>query len=88
MCSRRVVPWAGLPLLLGWLSLPADAAERASVCEAGSPLHRPLLADVGYGLVFYRGHWRVAVARYHRTREFRGQLEVPVCGTATIGRRF
>ncbi|MCP5360047.1 MAG: DUF2219 family protein [Steroidobacteraceae bacterium] len=79
--------WAGLLLLLDWLSLPADAAERASVCEAGSPLHRPLLADVGYGLALCRGHWRYAVARYHRTHEFRGQIEVPVYGTVTIGRR-
>lgn len=49
---------------------------------------RALVADIGYGLAIYRGHWRFAVARYHRTREFRGQPEVPVYGTVTIGRRF
>lgn len=49
---------------------------------------RPFVADVGYGLAFYYGPWRIAVARYHRTREFHGQGEVPVYGTITIGRRF
>lgn len=49
---------------------------------------RPFVADIGYGFAIYRGHWRLAVARYHRTREFHGQHEVPVYGTITIGRRF
>lgn len=49
---------------------------------------RPFVADIGYGFAIYRGHWRLAAARYHRAREFRGQHEVPVYGTVTIGRRF
>ncbi|WP_024889075.1 lipid A deacylase LpxR family protein [Luteimonas huabeiensis] len=49
---------------------------------------RPFVADLGYGLAVYRGHWRLAFARYHRTREFDGQGEVPVYGTITLGRRF
>ncbi|MGE4336327.1 MAG: lipid A deacylase LpxR family protein [Pigmentiphaga sp.] len=49
---------------------------------------RPFVADVGYGLAFYYGPWRIALARYHRTREFHGQGDVPVYGTITIGRRF
>jgi lipid A 3-O-deacylase len=49
---------------------------------------RPLVADLGYGAAMYVGHWRVALARYRRTREFVGQEVVPVYGTITIGRRF
>lgn len=49
---------------------------------------RPFVADVGYGLAFYHGNWRIALARYHRTKEFRGQKEKPVYGTITISRRF
>lgn len=48
----------------------------------------PLVADVGYGFATYRGSWRFALARYHRTREFEGQGDVPVYGTFTIGKRF
>lgn len=49
---------------------------------------RPFVADVGYGIAIYSGRWRFAFARYHRTREFMGQKEIPVYGTVTIGRRF
>lgn len=49
---------------------------------------RPFVADIGYGLAFTHDHWRIAFARYYRTREFRGQQEIPVYGTITVGRRF
>lgn len=49
---------------------------------------RHLVADIGYGIAVYRSNWRFAFARYHRTREFEGQEEIPVYGTITIGRRF
>lgn len=49
---------------------------------------RPLVADIGYGIAAYHGDWRFAFARYHRSREFRGQKDVPVYGTVTIGRSF
>jgi hypothetical protein len=49
---------------------------------------RPFVADVAYGAAMYVGQWRLAFARYHRTREFNGQQDVPVYGTVTIGRRF
>ncbi|MFT4266402.1 MAG: lipid A deacylase LpxR family protein [Xenophilus sp.] len=45
-------------------------------------------ADLGYGLVLTHGPWKFAFARYHRTREFRGQKETPVFGSFTISRRF
>ena len=35
-----------------------------------------------------RWHGRFALARYHRTREFDGQEDIPVYGTFTIGRHF
>ncbi|MCZ2136583.1 MAG: lipid A deacylase LpxR family protein [Burkholderiales bacterium] len=46
------------------------------------------MADVTYGVAMVHGRWRIALARYHRSREFHGQKEVPVYGTLTIGRRF
>ena len=49
---------------------------------------RPFVADVGYGIAMTQGNWRIAIARYHRTREFRGQDEIPVYGTITVGRKF
>lgn len=49
---------------------------------------RPVVADVTYGVAMVHGHWRIAMARYHRSREFHGQKEVPVYGTLAIGRRF
>lgn len=49
---------------------------------------RPIVADVGYGLAVYKGAWRFAFARYHRTWEFHGQRERPVYGTFTVGRRL
>lgn len=49
---------------------------------------RSLVADVGYGVAITQGNWRIAIARYHRTREFRGQDEIPVYGTITVGRKF
>ncbi len=47
---------------------------------------RPFVADIGYGLALRRGHWKFALARYHRTREFDGQKETPVFGSFTISR--
>lgn len=49
---------------------------------------RPMVADIGDGVALHRGHWRFALARYHRTREFDGQEDIPVYGTFTIGRHF
>ena len=49
---------------------------------------RPLVVDVGYGIAVQHGSWRYAFARYHRSREFKGQRDVPVYGTFTIGRKF
>lgn len=49
---------------------------------------RPFVADVGYGFALSAGPWRVSFARYHRTREFKGQRDAPVYGSITIGRRF
>jgi len=47
---------------------------------------RPLVADIGYGLAIMRGRWKFALARYHRTREFDTQKELPVYGSFTISR--
>lgn len=49
---------------------------------------RNFVADVGYGFVVQRGAWRVALARYHRTREFEGQRKLPVFGSLTVSRGF
>ncbi|HEY0335270.1 MAG TPA: lipid A deacylase LpxR family protein [Stenotrophomonas sp.] len=47
---------------------------------------RPFVADLGYGLAIMRGRWKFALARYHRTREFETQKELPVYGSFTISR--
>ena len=47
---------------------------------------RPLVADFGYGFAVTRAGWKLAFARYHRTREFEGQADTPVFGSFTISR--
>lgn len=49
---------------------------------------RPFVADVGYGLVVTKGLWKVAIARYHRTREFDTQKDLPVFGSVTLSKQF
>ena len=49
---------------------------------------RPFVADIGYGLSISYDEWKLTVARYHRTREFRGQSETPVFGSVTLSRQF
>lgn len=46
----------------------------------------PLVADFGYGFAVTRAGWKLAFARYHRTREFEGQPDTPVFGSFTISR--
>ena len=47
---------------------------------------RPLVAEGGYGLAVMRGKWKFALARYHRTREFETQRDLPAYGSFTISR--
>jgi hypothetical protein len=49
---------------------------------------RDLVADLGYGLAITRARWKFAFARYHRTREFDGQRELPVFGSFTVSYKF
>lgn len=49
---------------------------------------RPFVADVGYGIAILYKDWKFAFARYHRTREFNGQRELPVYGSFTVSKRF
>jgi lipid A 3-O-deacylase len=49
---------------------------------------RSFVADVGYGLVITKGLWKLAFARYHRTREFDTQKDLPVFGSVTISKQF
>jgi hypothetical protein len=49
---------------------------------------RLAVADMGYGVAVTRGAWKLAFARYHRTREFNGQSERPVFGSFTISKAF
>lgn len=49
---------------------------------------RHAVADLGYGLALTHGPWKFAFARYHRTREFQGQKQLPVFGSFTVSRRF
>lgn len=49
---------------------------------------RPLVADLGVGASLSVRAWKVAVAHYWRTREFRGQEASPMFGSITASRRF
>lgn len=49
---------------------------------------RHFVADIGYGLSLSYNEWKLTIARYHRTREFRGQKETPVFGSVTLSRQF
>lgn len=49
---------------------------------------RPLVADLGVGASLSVRGWKVAVAHYWRTREFRGQEAHPMFGSITASRRF
>ncbi len=47
---------------------------------------RPFVADAALGVAFYVGDWKLAFARYFRSREFDGQRERPSFGSFTISR--
>lgn len=49
---------------------------------------RPLVAEGGVGLVINYDDWKIAFARYWRTREFETQDESPRFGSFTISRSF
>ena len=48
----------------------------------------PLVVDLGYGFALTRGPWKIVVARIHRSREFRGQKDLPVFGSISVSRSF
>lgn len=48
----------------------------------------PLVAEAAIGISVTRGQWKLAFARYSRTREFSGQPERPAFGSMTISRAF
>jgi len=48
----------------------------------------PYVAGLGVGVAATYGHWRLAFARYLRTREFKGQSEPPQLGSLTIQREL
>lgn len=45
---------------------------------------RSFVADMGYGVAIARGPWRIAIAQYHRTREFEGQRDPPTYGSIVV----
>lgn len=49
---------------------------------------RSIVAQVGYGMAMTYGQWQVVIARYHRTREFRGQKELPIFGSISVSHPF
>ncbi|MET0332784.1 MAG: lipid A deacylase LpxR family protein [Rhizobacter sp.] len=49
---------------------------------------RRLVADLGVGTSLTVKGWKVALAHYWRTREFRGQEASPMFGSITASRRF
>lgn len=49
---------------------------------------RPLVGELGLGVVLSHGPWRFAGGHYRRSREFDGQLRRPVYGSITVARQF
>lgn len=49
---------------------------------------RPFVAEAALGVSASYGPWRLAIARYFRTREFEGQASRPTYGSVTLSRRF
>ena len=49
---------------------------------------KPLVAEAALGFTVNRGPWKLAFARYFRTREFNGQHEHPRFGSVTLSRSF
>jgi hypothetical protein len=47
---------------------------------------RTVVAYVGFGVAVMKGRWKFALAQYHSTREFDGQVDPPVFGSFTISR--
>jgi hypothetical protein len=48
----------------------------------------PFVADIGFGIALTRGPWKIVAARFHRSREFRGQKALPVFGSISVSRSF
>jgi lipid A 3-O-deacylase len=46
------------------------------------------VVDLGYGLAFTRGPWKIVLARFHRSHEFRGQKDMPIFGSISVSRSF
>ena len=61
--------------------------ELVGLCSVTRPPQNGVV-DIGYGIAADRGRWRIAFARYHRTREFAGQRQRPVFGSVTFTRGF
>lgn len=54
--------------------------------DSASVEREDVVADVGVGVAAHWGNWKVAFARYFRTREFRGQSGEAELGSITIRR--
>lgn len=78
----------------GFVSFEARAVLHDITLDGntGKPSHsverKPLVTDLGYGLVARRGRWKVVLAQYQRSREFEGQLEPPSFGSLSVSRAF
>lgn len=78
----------------GFLTLDLRAVARDITLDGNTYVDshrvdkRPLVAQIGYGLVLQHGEWRLTVARAHRSREFDGQPQRPVFGSVTLARSF
>lgn len=65
------------------LSLDGNAFEDSHHVD-----RKPLVADLGFGVALTRGPWKFVIARFHRTREFHGQKDLPVFGSVSVSRSF
>ena len=88
--------WSAAPLtgIFGFLSMAGRFVARDLTLDGSTfrdshrvDRHRGV-AEIGYGLVLTWDEWTLALGRFHRSREFRGQRVLPVYGSLSLGRRF
>ena len=68
------------------------ARNIALVCNTFRDSHsvdkEPVVGEAALGFAISRGPWRLAMARYFRSREFEQQSSLADFGTLTLSREF
>jgi len=78
--------WHAFAAADGYWSLYDVSLDGNLFHDSHSVDKEPLVADLAIGAAVTWGRWKFALARYFRTREFKGQREIPSFGSFTISR--